>query len=119
LLEKELPVKVPVKESLIPALINRAVAQINAVRKAADARDWTTAVNNAEKAVEAARLAEEAAGAPIPNQKYPSITLLAQAKSHYEGAQIQSYAAAQTSPAGYASGGYENAGDFGYGAGVF
>ena len=103
----------------IPILINESVAAMNEARQAATTRDWSIAVAKAQQSVEIAKQAEATAGQPIPNQKYPTISLSELAQSHLEGAKMQEYAATQTSPTGYATGGFENAGDFGYGAGVF
>lgn len=117
--EIELEKKAKLTKEAIPGLINEAVSSMNAAREAATRQDWKTSVAEAQKAVDAAHKAEELAGTPIPNQTCPGITLGQQAESYLWGAEAQSYAAAQTSPTGYASGGYENAADFGYGAGVF
>jgi len=114
-----IPPKLPVLPENIVPLINESVSAMNEAREFANIENWAGAAVLAEQAVQAAKKAEELAGVPIQNQRHPDINLVQQAESHLTAAREQIYWAAQTSPTGYAAGGYENAADFGYGAGVF
>lgn len=107
------------KEQQIYDLVNQSVSLINEAKQAATARDWDKCLSLAQAAANAAHEAEALAETPIAHKALPSLSLGALADSCVSGAAMQSYAAAQTSPSGYAAGGYEYAGDFGYGAGVF
>lgn len=116
--EELLPLR-PGREQQIYDLANQSVNLINQAKQAATARDWGKSLSLAQAASDAAHKAEALNEAPIPHKALPSLSLSALADSCVDGAKIQSRAAALTSPSGYASGGFEYAGDFGYGAGVF